>query len=79
MPRKTTDTYTRWEANHQARQAACQSLPYDETQRYFHLLILELQGEVSIHRFKLCLDAAMKQLQKDREWLDAAMKQAASD
>jgi len=35
--------------------------------QYFHLLILELQGEVPVNRFKLCLANATKQLEKDRQ------------
>lgn len=62
---KPVDRYERWRLNHQAQIAARDGMVWDEVPRFFHLLILELQGEVGPKTFKRCLDAARKQLTED--------------
>lgn len=66
MAKRVLDRFDRWQANHAARKAAFDSFDSDDQRRLFHLLILEVEGEVSPSRFKRCLDTALKQFQKDR-------------
>lgn len=59
--------YERWRQNQAAQLAGRDGLPWDEVGRFYHLLVLELQGEIGVRAFKRCLDTARKQLNEDIE------------
>ena len=66
MAKRVLDRFDRWQANHALRKARTDLFESEERHRLFHLLLLELEGEVPPARFRLCLQTALTQFHKDR-------------